>query len=208
MKALTSLLLIAAILCSIYLVGFTKSGINSEAEKEIISKIEYDCNAKSAILMEAETGTVLYSKNENEALPPASVTKIMTLLLVCEALDEGKISLEDQVSISENASSMGGSQVYLSPNETMSVEELMKCAIIASANDAAVALAELVCGSEDAFVSEMNARARELGLNSTTFENATGLDDTVTNHYTSAYDIAVMSKELIKHEIITKYSSL
>ncbi len=165
-----------------------------------------DC--KSAVLMEASTGKILYEKNADEALPPASVTKIMTLLLVIEAVDNGKIKLTDMVSVSENAASMGGSQVYLKVGEEMSVEEMIKCVVIASANDCAVALAEFLFGSEEAFVAEMNNRAKELGMNHTSFENTNGLDDTVTNHVISARDIAIMSRELIKHELILKYSSI
>lgn len=165
-------------------------------------------DAKSAILMEATTGTVLFSQNEEEALPPASVTKIMTLLLVMEAISAGKIALTDTVHISKNAASMGGSQVYLEEGETFTVEELLKCCVIASANDAAVALAEHTYGTEDFFVARMNARASELGLTSTKFENVTGLDDTVVAHLTSARDIAIMSRELIQYPKILEYSRL
>ena len=167
-----------------------------------------EINAKSAVLMDAETGTVLYMKDAAESLPPASVTKIMTLLLVAEAIDNGSISLDDKVCVSSDAASMGGSQIFLKEGEEFTVEELLKSTVIASANDAAVALAELIAGSEKAFVSRMNERAGELGMKNTNFENATGLDDTVTNHTTSAYDIALMSKELIKHSVITKYSNV
>ena len=163
---------------------------------------------KSAILMEASTGRVLYEKNADEALPPASVTKIMTLLLVVEAVDEGKIKLTDMVPVSEKAASMGGSQVYLQPGEQMSVEEMIKCVVISSANDCAVALAEFLCGSEEAFVTQMNTRAKELGMENTNFENTNGLDDTTTNHVISARDIAIMSRELIAHELILQYSSI
>ena len=167
-----------------------------------------ELNAKSAVLMEAETGKIIFAKNEEEALPPASVTKIMTLLLAAEALDSGSFKLTDTVKISSHAASMGGSQVFLEEGEEISVEELIKCAVIASANDAAAALAELVCGSEEAFVEKMNARAVELGMKSSSFENVTGLDDTTKSHLTSALDIAIMSRELIKHDVILKYSSL
>lgn len=162
---------------------------------------------KSAVLMEASTGKVLYEKNANEPLPPASVTKVMTLLLVMEAVDSGKIKLTDMVTVSENAASMGGSQVYLKVGEEMSVEEMIKCVVIASANDCAVALAEFIYGSEEAFVAAMNKRAGELGMQNTNFENTNGLDDTVSNHVISAMDIAIMSRELIKHELVLKYSS-
>lgn len=168
----------------------------------------FTVGARSAILVEAETGTVLFEQNAEAAYSPASVTKIMTLLLVMEALENGKISLNDKVSVSENAASMGGSQVFLEVGEVMTVEEMIKCTVIASANDAAVALAEFVSGSESAFVAEMNRRAAELGMTSTHFENATGLDDTTVNHVTSAADIAKMSRELIRHELILKYSSV
>lgn len=162
----------------------------------------------SAILMDAATGQVLYEQNADAALPPASVTKIMTLLLVMEAIDEGRIALADMVAVSANAASMGGSQVYLKEGETMSVEEMLKCVIIASANDCAVALAEFVAGSEEAFVQAMNDRADELGMKNTHFENTNGLDDTVTAHLTSARDIAIMSRELISHEKILEYSGI
>ena len=163
---------------------------------------------KSAILMDAETGTVLYEQNADEALPPASVTKVMTLLLVMEAIDAGRICLTDMVRVSANAASMGGSQVFLEEGEEMCVEEMLKCVIIASANDCAVALAELVAGSEESFVAAMNARASELGMKNTHFENTNGLDDTVQNHVTSARDIAIMSRALIAHPKILEYSGI
>ena len=170
--------------------------------------LPFDVNAKSAILMDAGTGTVLYNKNGDEALPPASVTKVMTLLLIMEAVDSGVFSLTDPVSVSEYAASMGGSQVFLEPGEQMSVEEMLKCVIIASANDAAVALAEKVSGSVDGFVARMNERAAELGMKNTHFENPTGLDDNVTNHTISAMDIAIMSRELLRHEKVLEYSGI
>ena len=163
---------------------------------------------KSAVLMEAQTGKVLYAQNESTALPPASVTKVMTLLLVMEALQAGKITLDQTVVASENACSMGGSQIFLEFGEQMSVDDLLKSVVIASANDAAVALAEHIAGTESAFVDMMNKRAQELGMNSTCFENTNGLDDTTENHVTSALDIAIMSRELIKHPKITEYSSI
>ncbi len=163
---------------------------------------------KSAILMEASTGQVLYEQNADEALPPASVTKIMTLLLVMEAIENGKLKYDDKVTASAHACSMGGSQIYLKEGEQMSVEDMVKSVVIASANDAAVALAEHISGSEEAFVAEMNKRAAELGMTNTTFENTNGLDDTAVKHLTSARDIAIMSRELIKHKKITEYSSI
>ena len=165
-------------------------------------------SAPSAILIEATTGTVLYYKNQTERRSPASVTKIMTLLLVCEALESERIKSTDTVIISGYAASMGGSQVFLEEGESFTVEELLKCTVIASANDAAVALAELISGTEGNFVAEMNKRAKELGMNNTNFENVSGLDDTTAAHLTSAEDIAIMSRELIKYDIILKYSSL
>ena len=174
--------------------------------KENPSNLEI--SAPSAILIEATTGTVLYYKNQEQKRSPASVTKIMTLLLVCEALGTERINPDDNVVISDYAASMGGSQVFLEEGESFTVEELLKCTVIASANDAAVALAELIHGTEGNFVAEMNKRAKELGMKNTNFENVSGLDDSTTAHLTSAEDIAIMSRELIKYEIILKYSSL
>ena len=176
------------------------------AEEDQYPDLSLDC--KSAVLMEAETGKILYANNENEALPPASVTKVMTLLLIMETIEQNKISYTDMVTASEYACSMGGSQIYLEAGEQMSVEDLLKSVVIASANDAAVTLAEYIAGTEAAFVDMMNARARELGMENTNFENTNGLDDTTTNHVTSAKDIAIMSRELIKHKKITEYSSI
>ncbi len=167
-----------------------------------------ELNCKSAVLMDAASGQVLYEQNPDLALPPASVTKIMTLLLIMEAIDSGKITLNDMVSTSEYAASMGGSQVYLKIGETMSVEDMLKSVVISSANDAAVALAEFVSGDIDSFVRRMNSRAAELGMSATHFENVTGLDDSAQNHLTSAKDIAIMSRALIAHPTILKYSSI
>ncbi len=165
-------------------------------------------NCTSAVLMEAETGRVLYEQNADEALPPASVTKVMTLLLVMEALEKGSIAFDQMLTTSEKAASMGGSQIFLEEGEQMSVEDLLKSVIISSANDAAVVLAEAIAGSEESFVSMMNNRGAELGMKNSHFENTNGLDDTVTNHVTSALDIAIMSRELIRHEKILEYSSI
>lgn len=161
-------------------------------------------NAKSAILIERDTGTVLYEKNIHEKLSPASMTKIMTMLLIMEAIDQGKLSLDEKVRTSEHAASMGGSQIFLEPGETMTVDELLHGIAIASANDASVALAERIAGSEEAFVKMMNDRAKELGLKNTKFQNATGLP--AEDHYSTAYDMAMMAKELLKHEKITEYT--
>ena len=185
--------------------GETSVSVTAVALKD---PVPFDLDCASAVLMEAETGTVLYNKNGSEALPPASVTKIMTLLLVMEAIDDGKLALTDTLQISEYAASMGGSQVYLEPGEMMSVEDLIKSVVISSANDAAVTLAEAVAGSETAFIGMMNEKAAALGMNNTVFENATGLDDTTVNHVTSALDIAIMSRELISHPLILQYSSI
>lgn len=166
----------------------------------------FSVNAKSAVLMEVYTGTVLFDQNSDEKLPPASITKIMSLLLIMEAIDSGKISLSDTVTASEHASSMGGSQIWLEVGETMTVDELLKAAVIASANDATVALGEKISGSEEEFVRQMNKRAKELGMNDTEFKNCTGLD--AEGHLTTAHDIALMSAELIKHDLIKKYSTV
>ena len=182
----------------------------AEKNAEIVSEETYPdlgLTCKSAVLMEASSGKILYAKNMDEALPPASVTKVMTLLLVMEAIDDGRLKYTDMVTASANAASMGGSQIYLKEGESMTVDDLLKSVVIASANDAAVALAEHIAGSESAFVARMNERAAELGMKATHFENTNGLDDTVTNHVTSAHDIAIMSRELIKHRKILEYSS-
>jgi D-alanyl-D-alanine carboxypeptidase (penicillin-binding protein 5/6) len=157
-------------------------------------------NAKSAVLMDYNTKEILYEKNSHEKLYPASLTKIMTLILGMEALESGKISLNDEVRISAHASSMGGSQLWLEEGETQTVENLFKAITIRSANDAAVALAEHIAGSEEVFVKMMNEKAKELGMNNTNFMNASGLHHE--NHYTTAYDVALMSAELLKHEKI------
>ena len=167
-----------------------------------------DIDVKSAVLIDMNTGTVLYEQNKDAALPPASVTKIMTLLLVFEAIESGKLSYDQMITVSENASSMGGSQIFLEPGEEMSVNDLLKSVIIASANDAALTLAEEVGGSEEEFVRLMNERADQLGMKNTRFENVTGLDDTVSNHLTSAYDIALMSRELLRHEKVSEYATV
>ncbi len=162
--------------------------------------------AKAAVLMNAETGKIIYSVNENQQLPEASITKIMTMLLVFEALDEGKLNMEESVTCSEYAASMGGSQIWLEPGETMTVHELIKAALVGSANDACVALGEHIAGSNEAFVSMMNARAEELGMTDTFYCNCTGLD--ADGHVTSARDIAIASTELLKHEKVLEYTGI
>ncbi len=209
-KLAVILLMPLLVLSSLALPALADSVLISENPDDAYEPIKdvLGLNCKSAILMEASTGRVLYEQNADEALPPASVTKVMTLLLVMEAIEDGKIKLDDMVSTSERAASMGGSQIYLEVGEQMSVEDMLKSVIIASANDAACALAEFVAGSETAFVKAMNDRAAELGMANTTFENTNGLDDTAKSHLTSARDIAIMSAELIKHKKILEYSSI
>lgn len=196
-KKITAWILACAILC-VPLCG-------AAAEEAAGGTMELAC--KSAVLMEQTTGKVLYEMNAHEKLPPASITKVMTLLLVMEAIENGKLALTDTVTVSENAKSMGGSEIWLEVGEQMSVDDLIKATCVASANDAAMALAEQVAGSEEAFVAMMNEKAKELGMNDSSFQNPTGLDDTDAN-ITSAYDIALMSRELIRHEKIKEYSTI
>ncbi len=162
--------------------------------------------APSAILMEYSTGKILYEKNVDEKMAPASMTKIMTILLIEEAIERGELNLTDDVIISNNASSMGGSQVFLDPNTTLKVEDLLKSIIIASANDSAVAMAEKIAGTVDAFVNKMNERAKELGCTNTNFVNVHGLD--ADNHYTTARDMAIIARELIKYDDIFNYTTI
>ncbi len=186
----------------------TDSDDHPDINDDTFTSADFDVDAEAAVLMEASTGKILYEKNPDEALPPASVTKIMTLLLVMEALDNGTVKLDDIVNVSGYAASMGGSQVFLEEGEQMKLEDLLKCTVIASANDAAVALAEYLAGSEEAFVKKMNDRAAELGANNSKFENVTGLDDDTVEHVMSAKDIALISKELVSHKKILEYSSV
>ncbi|SDW55705.1 D-alanyl-D-alanine carboxypeptidase (penicillin-binding protein 5/6) [Marininema mesophilum] len=162
--------------------------------------------SKSALLLDADTGTVLYEKNSRERLAPASITKIMTMLLVMEGIDSQKISYNDPVRVSERAASMGGSQIFLEPGETMKLNELLKGVAIGSANDASVALAEHISGTEEGFVAQMNKRAQELGMKDTHFQNPNGLS--APEHYSTAQDIAIMSRELLKYPAITKYTRI
>lgn len=162
--------------------------------------------APSAVLMEASSGKVLFEKNPHEQRPCASITKVMTMLLVCEAIDNGKLSLDDTITASAHAASMGGSDIWLEEGETMSADDMIKATVVASANDAAVALAEHLCGSEEVFVQKMNEKAQQIGMKETVFKNCNGLDEE--GHITSAYDVAVMSRELIKHEMIFNYTSI
>lgn len=163
-------------------------------------------DGKSAILIEASTGKVIYEKNAHERYAPASMTKIMSMILVMEEIDKGTLKWDDVLVTSEYASSMGGSQIFLQPNEKMAVRDLFKAVAVGSANDATVVLAERVAGTEEKFVKKMNEKAKALGLKDTNFKNAVGLDEA--NHYSSAYDMAMMAKELVKHEEIFKFTTI
>ena len=181
--------------------------VSTPTSSEETESNSLNLESQSAILIEQSTGQILYSHNIHEQLRPASVTKVMSILLIMEALDSGKISLTDSVPCSENASSMGGSQIWLDPRETLSVDEMLKAICVASANDCVVAMAEYIAGSEEAFVQMMNDKAKELGMNDTCFKNCHGLDED--GHVTSAYDISLMSKELLNnHPSITKYTTI
>ena len=175
------------------------------------SAVELEVAGKSAVLMDVATGTILYESNAHERLAPASVTKVMTMLLIMEAIDSGKIAMTDMVTASEEAAAKGGSQIYLKAGETMSVSDMLKSIAVSSANDCACAMAEHIAGSEAAFVDLMNQKAAALGMKDTTFVNCTGLDDgeDAVNHRTSAYDIALMSRELLKnHPLIKNYTTI
>ena len=198
-KTVTKVLCI--LLCLLFVFPFAVS-----AESE--AKLPVTVNAKAAILVDASTGQVLAAMNEHDRLYPASVTKIMTLLLVMEAIDSGRLNLIDEVVTSATAAAKGGSQIWLKEGETMTVDELLRAAAIYSANDACEALGEHIAGSEEALVQMLNDRAKELGMNDTHFDNCTGLDDTTDTHLTSAFDVALMSVELLKHELIQKYSTV
>lgn len=197
MKRLTAL--ITFISLSMTLFAFS---VSAENESGITVK------AESGVLMDVQTGQVLYSFSEHKQLYPASVTKIMPLLLFMEALDSGKISLDDTVTASPDAASKGGSQIWLKEGEQMSVDELLRATAIASANDACTALGEYIAGSESAFVKMMNDRAKTLGMKNTNFVNCSGLDDDTEEHLTTAYDIALMSCELLRHEKIRNYTTV
>ena len=163
--------------------------------------------APNAVLMEKETGAIIFSKNADERVLPASVTKIMTILIIVEALESGSISMDDMVTASARARSMGGSQVYLAEGESMTVRDMLKAIVVSSANDAAVAMAEHLYGTEEGFVAQMNSRAKQLGMVNTNFNNCTGLFDD-NEHYTSAMDVAIMSRELIKHDMIKEFTTI
>ncbi|MBE6717028.1 MAG: D-alanyl-D-alanine carboxypeptidase [Ruminococcaceae bacterium] len=207
MKKILSLILsLLLILCFV-----PRGSANTENETAILSvntAAEIAVNAKAYILMDRNTGTVIAAKNENEQLYPASVTKIMTLLLVAEAIECGKLTLEMEITCSESAAEKGGSQIWLEPGEIMCVDDLLKAAVVYSANDACCLLGECVAGDETAFCVMMNERAAQLGMKNTNFDNCTGLDDDTDTHKTTAYDIALMSRELLKHDIIRNYTSI
>ena len=188
----------------------TTSNITADTEEtnsEVSSDNPLSLESGSAILIEQSTGQILYAHNIHEQLRPASVTKVMSILLIMEAVDSGKISLTDTVPCSENAASMGGSQIWLDPRETLTVDEMLKAICVNSANDCVVAMSEFIAGSEEAFVQMMNDKAKELGMNDTCFKNCHGLDED--GHVTSSYDISLMSRELLtKHPTITKYTTI
>lgn len=204
MKKRINLLTALVLTCTLIVPGTAKAEEPIEQQKNVVPPVELAENAVSAVLLDADTGTIIYEKNGHEKLPPASITKIMTMLLVVEAIDSGKLKWTDKVRTSEYAASMGGSQIFLEPGEEMTVDEMLKGIAMASGNDASVAMAEKLAGTEAAFVEMMNNRAKELGMNDTHFSNCNGLP--VDNHYSSAHDIAIMSKELLKHKDVTKYT--
>ncbi|MBH0329313.1 D-alanyl-D-alanine carboxypeptidase family protein [Brevibacillus brevis] len=183
---------------------FSPMAIAKEKAGQQKSDNHFAPQASSAVMIEADTGTVLYEKNANEKMPPASITKVMTMLLIMEAVERGELKLTDKVRTSERAASMGGSQIFLQPGEEMTVEDMLKGIAIASGNDASVAMAEHLAGTEESFVTRMNERAQQLGMKNTHFVNSNGLP--AANHYSSAGDIAIMSRELLKHEGITKFT--
>ena len=185
----------------------TKEVVKSVEAKTVSANADFNFKSKSQILMEMSTGKVIYENNADEKSYPASVTKIMTVLLIMEAIDSGKISYDDKVTCSENAASMGGSQIWFKVGEQLTIDEALKCICVVSANDVCVAMAEMIGGNEENFVKMMNDKAKELGMNGTNFANAHGIDDP--NHYTTARDIAIMSRELMtKHPDVTKYTTI
>ncbi|MDD6858692.1 MAG: D-alanyl-D-alanine carboxypeptidase [Lachnospiraceae bacterium] len=209
LKKLTAFVLMVIISMTMISGGVTVSATTDENVQENMAENDgLGIESKAAVLMEKTTGNVLYEKNADEKLSPASITKIMTLILIFDNIESGKIKLEDMVTTSEYAKSMGGSQVFLETGEQQTVDTLIKCIIVASGNDASVAMAEHIAGTEGEFVKMMNKRAKELGMNSTNFEDCCGLTDS-TNHYTSARDVAIMSRELIsKYPQIHNYSTI
>ncbi len=213
-RNISLIVLVCIIICNTFCFAIDNSQYNIPVWKDNtdncntqVSKNMINLESKSAILMEANTGQILLQHNSNEKLRPASVTKIMTLLLIMDGVDEGTIKLEDQIPCSENARSMGGSQIWLNETETLSLKEMLKAICVVSANDCCVAVAEYMCGSTTEFVNKMNEKAKELGMNNTTFKNCHGLDED--GHLTTANDIAIMSRQLItKHPEITEYTTI
>lgn len=200
------ILLCFLILLPINVLASTTSAVMGELETTVKENSSLATNAKSAILIEASTGEILFEKNSHEKLAPASMTKIMSMLIIVESIESGIINWDDIVTVSKNASDMGGSQILLETGEQMSISDLFKGIAVASGNDAVVALAETIAGTVDEFVNLMNKRAKELGLNDTNFKNPHGLDEA--NHYSSAYDMSIMAKELVKHEKVLEYTSI
>ena len=176
----------------------------NENVEEVKNTLDLAKNATSAIMLEASTGEIIFQKNANEKRPPASMTKMMSMLLIMENIEKGNLTFEEEVTASAYASSMGGSQIFLKAGEKMKVEDLLKGIAIGSGNDATVAMAERIAGTEEAFVKLMNDRAKELGLNNTNFKNSTGLD--AENHYSTAYDMSVIARELVKHKKILEFT--
>jgi D-alanyl-D-alanine carboxypeptidase (penicillin-binding protein 5/6) len=193
-------------ICIHLLVACSLPAVFAEEKQPSSPIVDLAPNASSAVTMDVDTGTIIFEKNKDAKLPPASITKIMTMLLVMEALDQGKIKMDEKVRTSEYAASMGGSQIFLETGEEMTVQDMLKGIAMASGNDASVAMAEKLAGSEQAFVQMMNTRAEQLGLKNTHFANCNGLP--ADNHYSSSYDIAVMSRELLKHEEITQFTGM
>lgn len=194
--------MVLSLICATTISVFAEEKGNAESDQSL----NLAPDAKSAILMERDTGRMLYDKNADERLPPASMTKIMTLLLIMESIDRGDLKLDEKVRVSEKAASMGGSQIFLEAGEEMTVDDMLKGISIASGNDASVAMAEKIAGSEEAFVKKMNDKVKELNLKNTHFQNTTGLP--AKDHYSTAHDMAVMAKELLKYEMVTNYTSI
>ncbi len=207
MKKIISLIITSGIIINLFMLRVSAQNVNEQIVS-VNNPLQVTVNAKACILMDANTGKVLTGKNEHEKLFPASVTKIMSLLLVCEAIDEGRLTLDMEITCSESAAEKGGSQIWLEPGEVFTVNDLLKATVVYSANDACCLLGETISGSEEAFCELMNKRAKELGMENTLFVNCTGLDDDTDDHKTTAYDIALMSKELLSHDIIRNYTNI
>jgi D-alanyl-D-alanine carboxypeptidase (penicillin-binding protein 5/6) len=206
-KVLCFVMSICLALFPTFVLASSTEEVSEEVSEEVTtSNVDLASKAKSAILIEASTGEILYEKNSHEKLAPASMTKMMSMLIILEHIESGALKWDDMVTVSENASSMGGSQILLETGEQMSVEDLFKGVAVGSGNDAVVALAEAVSGTVDAFVEEMNQKVKELGLTDTVFKNPHGLDEA--NHYSSAYDMVMIGRELVKHEKVLEFTSI